>query len=92
MRPAEVLQLRRGCLSGDDKGQLTLIGHASKGLDHTDHTVGERSWAMVGVVGTAITMLESLTDSPLLFPAQSKTQVSPRDHPKEIIEKRRDRR
>ncbi|MFC9835578.1 hypothetical protein ACFVKB_17460 [Rhodococcus sp. NPDC127530] len=83
MRPAEVLQLRRGCLREDDKGQLTLIGHASKGLDHTDHNVGERSWAVVGVVGTAITMLESLTDSPLLFPPSTR-----RKSPRAIIRNR----
>lgn len=66
MRSGEVLRLRRGCLHQDDKGQFTLTGYASKGPDHAGAV--ERSWAVVSVVATAVTMLESLTDSPLLFP------------------------
>lgn len=77
MRPAEVLRLRRGCLHRDENGQLTLTGYASKGTDHRVHEDGERSWAVVSVVGIAVTMLESLTDSPLLFPPSPKRQ-SPR--------------
>jgi hypothetical protein len=83
MRPAEVLKLRRGCLREDEKGRFTLTGYASKGLDHNDQDSGERSWAVVGVVGSAITMLESLTDSPLLFPPSTR-----RKSPRAIIQSR----
>jgi integrase len=77
MRPGEVLRLRRGCLQHDDKGQFALTGHASKGPDHEGGNAVERSWAVVSVVATAVTMLESLTDSPMLFPPGLKRR-SPR--------------
>ncbi|QSE87723.1 integrase SAM domain protein (plasmid) [Rhodococcus pseudokoreensis] len=80
MRGGEVLKLRRGCLSEDEAGQLTLIGYASKGPDSTGTGTGpndgERAWAVVSVVGTAVTMLESLTESQLLFPPSPKRKSS----------------
>ncbi|MFE9614201.1 integrase [Streptomyces sp. NPDC006012] len=77
MRPGEALSLRRGCLHQDSKGQFTLTGHASKGPDHEGDGAVERSWAVVSVVSKAVTMLESLTDSPLIFPPSLKRK-SPR--------------
>jgi integrase len=77
MRPGEVLRLRRGCLQQDDKGQFALTGYPSKGPDHQGSDAVVRSWAVVSVVATAVTMLESLTDSPLLFPPGLK-RTSPR--------------
>lgn len=77
MRPGEVLRLRRGCLHQDDKDQFTLTGHASKGPDYEGGDAVERSWAVVSVVAEAVTMLESLTDFPLLFPPGLK-RTSPR--------------
>jgi integrase len=72
MRGGEVLGLRRGCLREDEHGQFSLAGLASKGLKQRARDDGERTWAVVSVVATAVTMLESLTDSPWLFPPSTK--------------------
>lgn len=71
-RPGEVLQLQRGCLHQDPSGQFTFAGKSVKGADARGVVPAERSWAIVGVVATAIRMLEALTDSPLLFPRSLK--------------------
>ena len=76
MRGGEVLGLRRGCLREDDHGQFSLAGLASKGLQHRAREDGERTWAVVSVVATAVTMLESLTDSPWLFPPSTRRAPS----------------
>ncbi|HEV2639029.1 MAG TPA: hypothetical protein VGX23_28045 [Actinocrinis sp.] len=68
MRPGEVLRLRRGCLRQDGRGQYTVTGLPGKGPEHQGVEAVERSWAVVSVVATAVTMAESLTDSPMLFP------------------------
>ncbi|MCX5129430.1 hypothetical protein [Streptomyces sp. NBC_00347] len=72
MRSGEVLQLRRGCLRQDNDGALVLIGRRSKGpgrfpaadIDETE----ERPWAVVSAVSPAVEMLESLSDTEMLFP------------------------
>jgi integrase len=76
MRGGEVLGLRRGCLREDEHGQFSLAGLSSKGLQHRAREDGERTWAVVSVVATAVTMLESLTDSPWLFPPSTKRASS----------------
>jgi integrase len=76
MRSGEVLRLRRGCLREDDKGQPSLGGYASKGTQSRTKDDGERTWAVVSAVATAVTMLESLTDSPWLFPPSPKRASS----------------
>lgn len=69
-RPGEALNLRRGCRSSGD-GQLLIDGHRGKGHDRhapAGDTPG-RTWTVVEPVHAAVEMLESLSESPLLFPA-----------------------
>ncbi|MFF0630321.1 hypothetical protein [Streptomyces sp. NPDC004296] len=72
MRPGEALNLRRHCLRQDENGHFTLVGRPSKGTVRQGADAAQRSWAVVSVVASAVTMLESLTDSPLLFPPSFK--------------------
>ncbi|ABL79468.1 MULTISPECIES: hypothetical protein [unclassified Nocardioides] len=75
MRPGEVLNLRRGCTRQDETtGQLLVAGRCGKGHARTPRpTLGddpwERTWVVVRPVHQAITVLEQLTDAPLLFPS-----------------------
>jgi integrase len=69
-RPGEALNLRRGCRSSDN-GQLLIDGHRGKGHGRqapAGDTPG-RTWTVVEPVHAAVDMLESLSKSPLLFPA-----------------------
>ncbi|WP_229348067.1 integrase [Streptomyces sp. UNOB3_S3] len=70
MRPGEALGLRRGCLTTDEKGRLSVDGHPSKGKvrnpDELQATI--RTWTVVAPVAKAIAVLEQLADYPLLFP------------------------
>ncbi|WP_461037440.1 hypothetical protein [Streptomyces mayteni] len=70
MRPGEALGLRRGCLTTDDQGRMTVQGRPSKGAGHDSGDLEEatKSWTVVGPVAKAIGVLEALTDYPLLFP------------------------
>lgn len=74
MRPGEVLNLRRGCRGVDAAtGELAINGRAGKGHDrHADPDAATpRPWTVVAPVHTAIEMLESLGDQPLLFAADT---------------------
>lgn len=73
MRPGEALNLRRGCREVDPvTGELLVIGQAGKGHDRQpDHAAQVRRWTVVAPVHTAIEMLESLGDQPLLFDANT---------------------
>lgn len=72
MRPGEVLNLRRGCTGTDQAtGELLVLGRSGKGHDRrpADGDTGPgRPWVVVQPVHTAITILESVTSGPLLFP------------------------
>jgi integrase len=75
MRPGEALNLRRGCSRRDETtGQLFIDGRHGKGTGREPRpAVGEdaweRSWVVVQPVHDAIAVLESLSDSPFLFPS-----------------------
>ncbi|MFC8438203.1 site-specific integrase [Streptomyces griseoincarnatus] len=74
MRPGEVSNLRRGCRAQDDDSEeLLLLGHRGKGYDRDaaeTQKPAARPWAVVRPVHQAITLLESLHDTDLLFPAR----------------------
>lgn len=69
-RPGEVLNLRRGCRSSED-GQLLINGHRGKGHGRQPFAPDApgRTWTVVEPVHAAVSMLESLSASPLLFPS-----------------------
>ena len=75
MRPGEALNLRRGCSSRNETdGQLFVEGRHGKGSARGPRpSVGDdawgRSWVVVQPVHDAIAILESLSDSPFLFPS-----------------------
>jgi integrase len=74
MRPGEVLNLRRGCASTDEKtSELLITGQPGKGHDRRPQpgTGGDpgRPWVVVQSVHTAIAVLEALVPGDLLFPA-----------------------
>jgi integrase len=72
MRPGEVLNLRRGCAATDQAtGELLVLGRHGKGHDRHPASGDDepsRPWVVVQPVHAAITMLESVTPGPLLFP------------------------
>lgn len=76
MRIGEVLSLRRGCVTHDQAAGMWLVyGTTWKDArDEDGNKVAEgqrrsEPWVVIPVVGQAITVLEQLHDSPLLFPA-----------------------
>jgi integrase len=75
MRPGEVLNLRRGCAGADQAtGELLVHGRPGKGHDRNPaaaDTPADRPWVVVQPVHSAITLLESVTPGPLLFPAST---------------------
>jgi integrase len=74
LRPGEVLKLQRGCAGHDEQGQPVLLGDPSKGPGRTPGPRAEdaataRCWAVVALVAQAVTVLESLSESRMLFPS-----------------------
>jgi hypothetical protein len=76
MRIGEVLSLRRGCVTHDERAGLWLIhGTTWKSAKDDDGSktpqgiLREDPWVVIPVVARAIAVLERLHDSPLLFPS-----------------------
>lgn len=74
LRSGEVLNLTRGCRDTDEEtGELLIRGRRGKGYDRSplpgDTRDEHRPWVVVSPVHTAISLLEELSDGPLLFPS-----------------------
>jgi hypothetical protein len=88
MRPKEVLNLERGCCTVEQREDGTvrylITGRHFKGVtDEDGNTIPEgemrpRPWTVIEPVHRAITVLEQLTDSPLLFPRELSKSAKPR--------------
>ncbi|MBO0874088.1 MAG: hypothetical protein J2P19_11915 [Pseudonocardia sp.] len=87
MRPKEVLHLERGCCTLEQREDGTvrylITGRHFKGVtDEDGNTIPEgemrpRPWTVIEPVHRAITVLEQLTESPLLFPRELSKSAKP---------------
>lgn len=74
MRADEVLALERGCCTPDPSGGFTIHGRTfksavAKGRAVPDGIDREHPWRAIQPVADAITAMEALHDSPIIFPA-----------------------
>ncbi len=88
MRPQEVLNLERGCCTAERRKDGTVrylvTGRHFKGVtDEEGNTIPggqarSQPWTVIEPVHRAITVLEELTDGPLLFPREFSKAAKPR--------------
>ena len=88
MRPKEILNLERGCCTAERRQDGTvrylITGRHFKGVtDEDGNTIPggqarSQPWTVIEPVHRAITVLEELTDGPLLFPRDFSKAAKPR--------------